>query len=197
MIEALSEQLGGLGHTAFDDSDRRVAHLVDQRGEGGGRMRCELAGLGHHGVARGDRGHHRRQQQLHRVVPGGDHAHHAHRLGHDERLGRLVRQRRVHLLRLHPAAQVRLSVRDVVEDERDLREPGLEGRLAEVGGQRIEQLLLVLAQQISHAIERVLAPRVRAGGAGSVRNAGRGDLGRDVGERGDVRFHVARLGRKE
>ena len=70
---------------------------------------------------------------------------------------------------------------DVVDGEPDLREPGLGARLAEVGGERVEQPVLAFDQQIAKAFERRHAPGVGLGDTAVERAAGGGNPGCDVG----------------
>ncbi len=163
VVEALGEQLGGLGDAAFHDDDGRVGEVGDQRGQRRCGVRGQLTGLEHHCVAGGDRGERRGEQQLHRVVPRGDHGDHAERLRADHRAARLHGHRRGHPVRLGPPLEVGERVGDVGLAEADLGDPRLQRRLAEVGGERAEQRLLVRAEQLVEALQRRPTPGQRLG----------------------------------
>ena len=170
VVPALLEQRGGLLDGALHDDDGRgievARHQPGDRGRGGGR---ELGGLHDHAVAGAQGGGHRGQQQLHRVVPRRDHQRDTERLADHVRLRRLGVQRRRHLLRAHPRAEVLEGDVDLVDREADLGDEGLARGLAEVGEEGGGELALVLGEQLLEAFELLPAPGLGPGGAGGVR----------------------------
>ncbi len=151
VVEALLEQLGGLGDAALDHRERVLVEVArqDRRDRRGG-VRGDLGGLHHRAVARGDGADQRRGDHRQRVVPRRDDQHHALGLGPDVAAPGLRHDRRAHPLRPHPGGQVLARVLHLGLDEIDLGHAGLEPALAEVEPQRLGEVGLVFAQ---HAVE--------------------------------------------
>ena len=179
VVEVLGEQIGGLGHASLDDGDgRRVEVLRHEAGEHGGGCRRYLGGLHDHGIAGGDGPGHGHEQQLDRVVPGGDDEHDAERLGDEAGPGRHGDDWGADPLGAVPPGEVLDHGLDLADDEGDVGDVPLDGRLAEVDAQRIGELGLVLGEHADHLLELMATPGQRAGAARVVGGAERvGDLG--------------------
>ena len=200
VIEALRQQLGGLGHAAEHQRHGGFAELCDQCRDRIGRAGRELAGFAHHGVAGRDRRDHRQQQELDRVVPWSDHTRDAQRFTLDPRRARLKSNGRGHLLRRHPAIQLSEGVIDVGHQEADLGGPCFERGLAEVGRQRLEQDTLVRHQQFAQPAQRLDAPAPWSRRATGERPTSAVDGDGDLGDRcdrggGECGAHAERLRR--
>ena len=154
VIEAFLQQGRGLVDTAGDDRNRRTVEvpgdeLLDQRRHRG----SDLGGLQHRSVARRQCRHERSEQQLDRVVPRGDDADRAERLGPQRRLAGLERQRHPDLLRSGPRIEVLEGVIDLVDREGDLGRVRLDARLADVGDQRVDEPVLFLDEQLAEPLQ--------------------------------------------
>ncbi|GAA3075951.1 hypothetical protein GCM10020254_19840 [Streptomyces goshikiensis] len=113
--------------------------------------------------------HDRGQQQLDRVVPGGDDEDHAERVLHRVGARRAQPLRYGHGLRPQPLRQVLQGVVDLAHGEVDLGAVGLLGPLAEVGVERGGQLVTAFGQQRAQGFELLATPGQRlrtAGGEG-------------------------------
>ena len=80
-------------------------------------------------------------------------------------------ERRTDPLRSRPAPQVLQRVVDLVEHEPDVGRPGFETRLAEVGGERGDQVGLPLGEHRAERLELLTPPLERTGAAGLERAA--------------------------
>jgi len=163
VVEALLEQLRRLGHAALDDLHGAAVEVLghelrDQLGCGG----RDLGGLDQRAAAGGQSANQRREGELEGVVPGRDDQGDAQRLGAHAALAGLIDQRRGYALGLHPTREVLLHVDDVVRHERHLRRVGLEARLAHVGGEGVEDVVLMLAHQSQERVELSASPLLGA-----------------------------------
>ncbi len=162
VVEPLGEERLGLLDASLDDRDPvRVQVAPDQPGEG---LRCrgrELGGLAHHRITGGDRGRHRGEKELDRVVPRRDHERHADRLPDDPRAGRLQHPANPDAFRAHPRVDVAEQPVDLAEDERDLADPGLDRRPAQVLAEGRLQRARSVAEEPLHRAELRPAPRQR------------------------------------
>ena len=156
-------------------------------------MWCQLTRLTNDCVARSNGGDHRRQQQLHRIVPRRDDACDAHWFGDHMRRTRLEGQRGGDSIGLHPRAEVGERVVDFAGDVAEFGSPRLEARLAKIGCQRVEQFLFPLLHEVAQPLERCAAPRLRSGGASGKRCPCSGDLGSNFRERCEGVFHAEML----
>ena len=84
VVERLLEQLGGLGHAAFDHGERIVVEVARQDPrDRRRRVTRDLGRLHDRAVAGGDGADQRRHDHRQRIVPGRDDQHDAFRLGLD------------------------------------------------------------------------------------------------------------------
>ncbi len=133
VVEPLGQQLRRLWNPALHDPYGPVGEVArhepgDQR-RGGGR---EFARLEDSRVARRQHTGQRVEQELHRVVPRGDHQHHAERLGDQPRPARQQRQGQRTAPGPGPAPQMPQGVVDLREGHADLGELGFAGPLVQV-----------------------------------------------------------------
>ncbi len=154
VVEALLEQRRGLLDRSGHDRNRvgvevHRHQLLDQSRD----RRGDLGWLEHCGVAGGEGRNQWREQQLDRVVPRGDDADRAERLGAELCGAGLERQRHLDLPRLRPGVEVLERVVDLVDRERDLRRVRLDAGFAHVGDQRVDQTVLLLDEERPEAAE--------------------------------------------
>ena len=147
VVEPFFKQLGGHGPITAD-------HLHHLGGEGlwdgagqqlGGAWRV-FGRLEHGGVARGQGAHQRLQAELEGVVPGPDDQHAAQGFGLYPGLAGPQNQIEADRPWPHPALQLPAGVGQFFAHPHQF-EVGLQGRFAQVGGQGLEHLPLVVAQQ--------------------------------------------------
>ncbi len=183
VVEPLGQQFRGLGHAAFDQGDGRGVEVAGHQAREQARgRRGDLGGLHHHGVAGGDGAGHGYQEELDRVVPRGDDQDHAEGFGDQTRPGRQGHQRRWHPPGPVPPAQVADHALDLAHDEGEVGDESLERRLAEVGLQGGEELVLVVLEHADELLELATPPGQRAGGARAVGGTqGRDGRGRRSG----------------
>lgn len=183
MVEALGQQRGGLRDGTLDHGDRvGVQILRQQPGHGGGGRGRQLAGLGDDGVARGQRAYQRSEQQLHRVVPGRDDEDHAQRVLHGVGGGSGECRRYGGGFGPQPALQPLQGVVDLADREVDLGPVGLLAALAEVGTERLGQLVTRLGEQGAQPPQLGGAMVEALGASGTEGGAEAGDdLGRHLG----------------
>ncbi|MDH6553369.1 hypothetical protein M2162_007466 [Streptomyces sp. SAI-041] len=180
VVEAFGQQGGGLRDAALDDGDGvRVQVGGEQPGDGGGGGRGQLAGLGDHRVAGGEGADHRGEQQLGRVVPGGDDEDDTERvvLGPGPRVGTEV-SRDGGGLGAQPVGEVVQGVVDLPDREVDLGAEGLGGALAQVGVEGGGQVRAVLREHLAQAAQLGRAP---LDGLGAAAAEGGPQSGDDVG----------------
>ena len=179
VIETLRQQIGGFGNATFDERHGRGVHVLGNQSSQH-RRRCgrHFARLHHHRVAGSDGAGGRHQQQLNGVVPRRDHQHDTQGLGHENRLGGHGDDRCGNALRLVPLLQVFEHQLDLAGDEGDVGDEPFDGRLAEIGLERGQEVGLVLLEHADHLLELLLAPGEGAGVARVVGGAeGVGDVG--------------------
>ena len=161
------------GGGVFGASGRSAAEaiLADERlpHRRGGRLRGHLRGLAHHRIARREGGREWPHQQLHRVVPRGDHQHHAQGLAHDPGLARSQDRRHLGAFRRHPGRKLALDLLDLPRGDPQVRGPGLERWPAEVGSERGDELVLALDEHPLQGGELLLAPLQGSQAAAGVR----------------------------
>ena len=125
----------------------------------------------------------RREQQLDRVVPRGDHQGHAQWFWGDPCLPRAHDGGQPHRTRADPAVEVLEDGGDLPDREAEVSGVALDRGLAEISGQRIQQPTLLLVQHPAQLVELGLAGRhvpqqalVEAGpyGLDHLRGAGNG-----------------------
>jgi hypothetical protein len=180
VVPALLEQLGGHLGAALEHGDGvGVEVLAEQAGQQPGGLRHQLGRLGHHGVAGGEGGCHRRHHQLHGVVPRSDDQRHAQRLGDDPALARHVLEAQPGLAGLHPLLDVLADELHLGGGERDVGRVRLERRLAEVALHGGHEVVAVLVEDPEQRVELALAPLDRTGPAALERVADGGDRARD------------------
>lgn len=139
-------------------------------------------GLERHAVAGRDGVHQGHERQLHGVVPGAQHQHHAQGAGVHLRRGMEVHDGGGHAARLRPAVQVLEAGVDLVVDEAQLGGVAFERGFAEVGGQRGQDALFIRLEVRLQFRERLAAVVDVQRGAGQeeVAHLLRGGL--DVGD---------------
>ncbi len=132
------------------------------------RVRGEFAGLEHDAVARCQSVYDRRQGQLHRVIPGGDHTHHAQRLALDPAARGQQKQRGTHPGAPAPARQVAQGVRKLGTQHEQIRHLGQARRAhAEVGLDCGRQGRAMLIDQLGQAQQALAAQRQGGIGLGA------------------------------
>jgi len=202
VVEALLEERAGLFGTALDKC--HAARVQVPRHEAAQQfrdMRRDLRRLQHHTVARRNRTHERGEQQLDRVVPRSNDQDDAERLAEDAGAGGLLLKRGSNLLRAHPSGQLLFREQRLALHDGDVGDARFERRLAQIGLERSQEIFCVVVHHAHDLIELALAPQGRAGLTGIERGAqalherrNRGDVGRRVGCRLDLRGHFDLLG---
>ncbi len=176
VVEALVEEPGGHLDVPLDHRDRLGVDIAgDQCGQRGRRGRGDLRRLADHGVAGGDGGGHRQEQQLDRVVPGGDHQSDTEGFGNDVPLTRLRRERKAHPAGLRPLRGVLAHVGDLARHRTDVGREPLDGRFAQIGGQRLLESVRLQLQHPDQAVELFPAPLHGPGASAVVGRADSGD----------------------